>query len=58
MYTTTYGYACGSREAMLQQAARSVVPKTPDQAACQVAGLRRVALNAGRPVPPRQPNRD
>lgn len=56
--TTKYGYACGSREAMQQQAARSVGPKTPDQAAEQLSAIRRIAMTAGRPVSPRKPNQD
>jgi len=48
--TTTYGYACGAREALMQHAARSDAAKTPHEVAKLTLAARRIALIAGRPV--------
>lgn len=54
MVTPLFRYACGAREALMQQVERSLSALTPEKLALLQIQARRMALLAGRPAARRQ----
>lgn len=58
MVTPLFRYACGAREALMQQVERSLSALTPEKLALLQIQARRMALLAGRPAVRRQKTQD